>query len=314
MTNEIILHHYPLSPFGEKIRRILAFKNLSWRSVFIPMVMPKPDVTALTGGHRRTPVLQIGADIYCDTSLIADVLEHIAPTPTIYPEACKGTTRIISQWADTLLFPVAMAYNFQPKGAEHVFASMGEEAAKAFAQDRSAMRGGQARMSLPEATVTYKSYLRRLASMLEHALYLCGNEPSVADFSAYHPIWFTARNVPHLSHILDHTPAIRSWYERLTAFGQANEKPTQLSSAEAIRISMKSTPKPLLEEVFEDVHSLPLGSRVIIQAESFGIEPSEGELLAATKTRFTIKRSDPRAGTVHVHFPRNGFVLKAAQV
>ena len=71
-----ILHHYPTSPFAEKIRLILGYKKLAWQSVIIPRIMPKPDLTALTGGYRRTPVMQIGADIYCDTALIADVLDN----------------------------------------------------------------------------------------------------------------------------------------------------------------------------------------------------------------------------------------------
>jgi len=55
--SELILHHYPNSPFAEKIRLILGHKKLPWKSVFIPMIMPKPDLTALTGGYRKTPVL-----------------------------------------------------------------------------------------------------------------------------------------------------------------------------------------------------------------------------------------------------------------
>ena len=72
--HDIILHHYPASPFAEKIRLILGAKGLSWRSVTIPWIMPKPDLMPLTGGYRRTPVLQIGADVYCDTALIAPLL------------------------------------------------------------------------------------------------------------------------------------------------------------------------------------------------------------------------------------------------
>ena len=71
---ELVLHHFDWSPYAEKVRVLLGIKGLAWRSVQIPMVMPKPDLTALTGGYRKTPVLQVGADIYCDTSLIADVL------------------------------------------------------------------------------------------------------------------------------------------------------------------------------------------------------------------------------------------------
>jgi glutathione S-transferase len=53
---DIILHHFDISPFAEKIRLAFGIKNLSWHSVEIPLVMPKPDLTALTGGYRKTPV------------------------------------------------------------------------------------------------------------------------------------------------------------------------------------------------------------------------------------------------------------------
>ena len=103
MSN-IILHHYPTSPFSEKVRLVLGYKNLSWQSVVIPMIMPKPDVVALTGGYRKTPFMQIGADIYCDSALICDVLEQLHPTPTLYPAHQKGVARILAQWGDTRCF------------------------------------------------------------------------------------------------------------------------------------------------------------------------------------------------------------------
>jgi glutathione S-transferase len=81
--SDLILHHYPDSPFSEKVRLILGAKKLAWKSVRIPVIMPKPDVLALTGGYRRTPLLQIGADIYCDTALICDVLQHRQPLPSL---------------------------------------------------------------------------------------------------------------------------------------------------------------------------------------------------------------------------------------
>ena len=71
--SELILHHYANSPFSEKVRLVLGLKGLSWRSVTVPVMMPKPDVLALTGGYRRTPFMQIGADIYCDSALMCRV-------------------------------------------------------------------------------------------------------------------------------------------------------------------------------------------------------------------------------------------------
>ena len=67
------------------------------------------------------------------------------------------------------------------------------------------------------------------------------------------------------------------------------------------------------DEIFQDEHGIALGSQVTVAAEVFGQEPTAGELVAATRTRFTIKRVDARAGTVQVHFPRIGYVLKAVQ-
>lgn len=309
MSN-ILLHHYPLSPFAEKIRLILGYKNLTWQSVHIPMYMPKPDVVALTGGHRRTPFMQIGADIYCDTNLICDVLEHIAPTPTLYPDAVKGTARIVAQWADSLVFPVAMAYNFQPAGAAHVLANWSPEDVKVFVQDRTTMRGGSPRMPAADAIGMYKSYLRRLSHMLEQHPFLLGDAPCVADFAAYHPTWYTLRQVPPLADILNLTPNVKDWLMRMEKLGHG--KPTDTTASQAIQIAHDSQPDDVSTEPFIDHHGIALGSQVVITAESFGLEPSAGELMAATRTRYTIRRHDPRAGTVHVHFPRVGFILKKA--
>ncbi|MEK7345583.1 MAG: glutathione S-transferase family protein [Pseudomonadota bacterium] len=306
--SELILHHYPTSPFAEKIRLILGYKQLAWQSVFIPMIMPKPDLTALTGGYRRTPVLQIGADIYCDTALICDVLEHLAPTPALYPDAVKGAARIVSQWADGALFTAAMAYNFQPAGVAQVFAGAPAEAVQAFVADRAAMRSGGTRMSSVDAGATYKSYLRRIANMLHGQDFLFGEQPCVADFAVVHPLWFTQERTPALAGIFDATPEVKTWMARMKAMGHGT--PSKFSAAQALDVARNATPAALHDDTFQDEHGIALGSQVAIAADNFGLEPTEGELIAATRTRYTLRRSDARAGSVHVHFPRVGFTLK----
>jgi glutathione S-transferase len=297
---QLILHHYPTSPFAEKIRLILGYKKLAWHSVVIPMIMPKPDLTALTGGYRRTPVLQIGADIYCDTALIADVLEKLAPTPSLYPSPVNGASRIVAQWADSQVFPAAMAYNFQP-GAP-------EAAVQAFVADRAAMRGGAPRMSLGEGTSTYKSQLRRLSDMLTEHPYLMGDVPTIADFSAYHPLWFTVERTPSVAGILDATPLLKDWMARVKTIGHGTSE--KMKSDQAIEVAKHAMPADVSELTFVDDHGIALGSEVTVTADNFGLEATPGILVAATKTRLTLRREDARAGTLHVHFPRNGFILK----
>ena len=304
--SDLILHHYPQSPFAEKMRLILGYKKLSWQSVLAPMIMPKPNLIALTGGYRRIPVLQVGADVYCDTALICDVLEHRASEKTLYPDAQKGLARTVAQWADTTLFQVAMAYNFQPAGATFMFSDA--DKLKHFAADRAAMRNNAQRMPPADATATYRSYLRRIAHMLEHHSWLLGDQPSVADFSVYHALWFTRHQVPPVAGILESVPAVLAWMDRMAAIGHGTS--THMTAEAALAIARDSTPSSLGEEIHQDDHGIALGSMVTVTAESFGLEPTLGHLVAATRTRYTLSREDAHVGKIHVHFPRMGFLLK----
>ena len=306
---DLILHHYKSSPFAEKIRRVLAFKQLAWQSVHVPPIAPKPDVAALTGGYRKTPILQIGANIYCDTALICDVLEHRQPIPSLSPGSHKGLARVLAQWADTTLFNTAMAYNFQPQGREQLFGQAPPGFAQAFADDRAKMAGSAPRIRVGDATTAYKSYLRRLSTMLEDQSFLVGNTACLADFAVYAPLWFTRVNVPAIADILAATPGVLAWMDRMAAWAQGEAG--RLTSVDAIAVAAAATPMALSDEVFQDDHGIPLGSQVSIHAESFGTEATEGELVAATRMHITLRRVDARAGTVHVHFPRIGYVLRA---
>ena len=308
---DLLLHHYPASPFAEKVRRILGYKKLAWQSVQIPMVMPKPDLVALTGGYRKTPVLQIGADIYCDTALICDVLEHLQPAPPLYPAHNKGITRVLAQWADSTLFWASIGYSFSPEGVAEMFAGAAPETSKAFAEDRAKMRVAVARVGPADAAAAYKSYLRRLANMLEEQPYLLGQQSCVADFAAYHPLWFTRHRTSVRAGILDATPGVLSWMDRMAAI--ADTRAGDLSGAQAIAIAAASTPAPLHDDTFQNDHGIALGTPVTIAGDSFGPEPTTGELVAATRMHYTLRRVDPVAGLVHVHFPRIGYVLRVVR-
>ena len=307
--SELIFHHYPNSPFSEKIRLMLGYKSLAWKSVVIPMISPKPDLLALTGGYRKTPVLQIGADIYCDTALISDVLEHRQPVPTLYPEPIKGMARTLAHWADNTLFWTAMGYNLQPKGFAQMFGNVPPEAAKAFADDRKAMTTNMTRLRPADAAAAYKSYLRRMSDMLDDWPFLMGEAPCIVDFAMYHPLWFTRVRTSVLAGILNATPAVLEWMDRMHAMGHGTME--KFSSTQAIAVAAASVPAPLHDDIFQDDHGIALGSRVLVSAESFGPETTEGELIAATRMHFTLRRTDERAGEVHVHFPRIGYCLKA---
>jgi len=308
MAKQIILHHYPMSPFAEKVRLIFGFKGLSWVSVHIPNIMPKPDLIALTGGYRKTPVLQIGADIYCDTALIADVLEECAPTPTLYPRGVDCASRTLAQWADFTLFWTAIPFAMQPAGLAHMFEGVPPETVKAFGDDRAVFRANLPRMRPADASAAFALYLERLEETLGDQDFFFGGVPSIADFSIYHCLWFVMRGGP-VAKILESFPALQNWRARVAAFGHGTHE--KLDSGAAIAIARDATAEKSTGNL--DSHGLAIGDRVVAAATDTGVDPIAGTLYGATKTAFSIAREDERAGGVVVHFPRLGFELRRAK-
>ncbi len=304
--NDLILHHYDSSPFAEKVRLMLGYKSLAWTSVKVPRIMPKPDVVALTGGYRRTPFLQIGADIYCDTALIARVLEARQPGPTLFPTSAP-LAPMLAHWADSTLFWTVIPYTMQPAGAEAMFAGSPPEAIKAFAADRAPFTATMKRLTVPDATVQLQGYLAALERQLQlgHP-WLCGAEASIADFSVAHCLWFF-RRVPPVAGILTPFPALSAWLDTMLALGHGRPEP--MSSEDAVRLAAETVGFAATE--VQPGLGFEAGQAVSVAATDYGVDPVAGTLAGLSATEVVLRRQDPRAGTVHVHFPRIGYQLKA---
>lgn len=309
--HELILHHYDASPFAEKARLMLGFKQLSWRSVDIPRIMPKPDLVALTGGYRKTPVLQVGADIYCDTALIARRLDAEKATPALFPEGQEFVAASFAQWVDSQIFQHAVSLVFQPESVAVRFSKLPPEAVKAFVADRAGLfSGGSAtRVPVEVAKHNWPSLMGRVELQLarEKGDFLFG-EPSIADFSLAHCLWFL-KGTPVTAPLIDAYPNVSAWLSRVLGFGHGASN--ALSAEDAIAIACAATPAALPDEPFVEPNGFTAGQRVQIAATDYGVDPVEGELVFAGAEELILRREDDRAGTVHVHFPRLGFAIKA---
>lgn len=306
---DLVLHHYPTSPFSEKVRLVLGMKRIPWRSVHVPRIMPKPDVVALTGGYRRTPFMQIGADIYCDSALMCRVIDRLWPEPALYPAATAGVADIVAQWADTALFWSAIPYTMQPAGVAHIFAGLPPEGVKAFGADRAAMSPAMRRAPAADAGSALVAYLDRLDAMLgDGRPYLLGAVPCIADFSATQSIWFV-RRAPPVATILADYPDVMRWHERVAAFGQGDSTP--MGSDEAIALAARTT--SFAPTAVAAGQPFAPGDPVRIAAADYAHDEILGTVVGLGHDEVVIERSDARAGTVHVHFPRIGFHVKAQQ-
>ncbi|MGY4490493.1 glutathione S-transferase family protein [Pseudomonas sp. TE3610] len=307
---DLILHHYPASPFAEKTRLMLGFKGLSWRSVLIPPVMPKPDLVALTGGYRKTPVLQVGADIYCDTSLIARRLDQEKALPAFFPEGQEMTVAAFAAWADATLFQHAVSLVFQPESVAVRFARLPPEAVKAFIADRAQLFSGGSATRLPveQAKHQWPVFMARLEQQLqrEEGDYLFG-EPSIADFAVAHPMWFL-KGTPVTSPLVDEYPAVHALLGRVLGFGHGAY--SEFTAEQALEVARNSTPAALPVGGFVDPNGFKAGDAVTVSAIDYGVDPVAGELVYAGVEELIVRREDPQAGVVHVHFPRLGFKLQ----
>ena len=303
---DLILHHYAGSPFSEKVRLILGYKKLQWKSVTVPVVLPKPDVVALTGGYRRTPFLQIGSDIYCDTALMCRVIDRLAPAPALFPAAAGGAQHMIAQWADTALFWTAGPYPMQPAGAQHIFGGAPPEVLKAFAIDRAAMMGGVRRPTTADAHAQLITCLGWLEQQLSDGRpFLCGDAACIADFSVVQSNWYI-RRAPPVATVLAPFGKVLHWFDRVAAFGHGEHE--TMTGADAIGIARSAKRTAALR--IESADGLAEGDEVTVTPTDYAQDPVAGRIVGLNTDEVAIVRDDERAGRLTVHFPRIGFQVK----
>jgi glutathione S-transferase len=303
--NDIILHHYPGSLFSEKIRLLLGYLKLPWRSVTIAPIMPRPLLMPLTGGYRRTPVMQQGADVWCDTKIIAERLAAIAGDRALHP---GFDAQRVAEWADSQLFRIVVAVTFQPRAVAATMSTLSETELAAFQRDRAELAKGAPPM-ISLAPETAEAHLEYYLDELDRAFdtdFLFGSKPTIADFSVYHCLWLVANN-PVVAPLLEPYPRVTAWRNRMAAFGHG--KMTPLTAEEALTIGSKAAPDPVSTEAARLPDGLELGSEAAVQPVDYGLNPVRGKLVVASLKEYAIRRSDPEAGEIVVHFPRQGFAL-----
>lgn len=308
---QLILHHYDFSNFSEKIRLILGFKNLTWASVDIPSHLPKPDYIPLTLGYRRTPALQIGADVYCDTALIAQELERRFPEPSLYQpwgsdEASdkdtsahlRSTSECLASWAEgPLLWPAAL----------YITGLHAERFPDSFHFDRAKLHNKPPPTvaQVKKAGLSYfaemKAQLARIEGLLsQDQACLLGDEPCLADFIIYGAPWLL-ETIGGPSPVIDEMPKTRQWLSKIARIGHGTFH--ESSAEEAIKIANTTTPREASALTDDNFKS---GDRVKVSPRD-EYSPAEGNLVALNEREIVISGHNDRVDHVHVHFPRIGY-------
>ena len=298
-----ILHQYALSPYAEKIRLALGVKDLAWQAVDTPMVLPKEDHFELTGGFRRVPVLQVGADVYCDSALITRELDRRFGGHPLHPKDQETLVHAVSQWSETTFMMVILA-----------FMGIGGIFEQDFIDDRSKTMTppGQSLEATPmilgSKLAQIASNLARLDALLETGSgWLVGEAITAADLSAYHPV-MAMRLHERTAELLERHPRILEWADRVAATGHGTR--TEIEASAAIEQAASTEP-----DEFEGVaHPLPgfeWGQPVLVLPDEFGSGNVAGTLAPSSLHEIAVERKAERAGNVVVHFPRETYAVIA---
>ncbi len=300
----IILHHYDTSPFSEKVRLMFGLKGLAWRSVVQPVIMPKPELVPLTGGYRRIPVMQVGADIYCDTQVILAEIEQLAPDPP----AVGGMAWAVNFWADRPFFQATVPI---------IFGELGDKTPKSFIADREKLSGRPFDVAAMKAAAgVMRPQWRAHAAWIEQGLatsrWLSGHSPGLADIAAYMNIWFLANSLPDVAdQLLSGLERTQVWRGEVAALGHGAR--SEMDGLMALEAARRAEPREPPEHDPADPLGLAPGALVAVAADDYGRDPIVGRLVAATPDRIVIARDAGELGVLHVHFPRAGYFAGPAK-
>jgi glutathione S-transferase len=294
---ELILHHYDASPYTQRVLKMLAIKRLAWLSVRMPMLPPKDDLVALTGGYRGTPVLQIGADVYVDSQCIARELERRYPSPSLFPDGNAGLAYASVKWADAYFragLHIAIALNSAAWPAE-------------FRRDRQQLFPDMDfdRIDLEHA----KSQLRAHAGFVDQQLadgrdFLGGASPGLLDIHAWTIPWFARAHMPVVNELLAAFPHLAAWEQRVAALGEGGR--IEGSVEDAFARARGSQPAAGVVDA-ADAQGLVTGMDVEVLPDDTQRGAVRGRVVAAGPNEVAVERVHPRCGTIVVHFPRLGY-------
>ena len=307
--SDLILHHYWPSPFAHKIRLALGLSGVTWRSVQIPRVPPKPLLMPLTAGYRRTPVLQSGADVYCDTQNIVRALTAITDNHQLLPTDLSGKILAFTDWADGAVFNLA---------ARVVLTSALDTAPPEFIQDRGGLYFGPnwtpegLRSQLPGVILQLAAHLNSIDSGLGAQGGFMSNDLSYADVTIAYLAWFIRGRWDQGPEFLQQFANI----ERIEreVHEAVREVYEDLSAEDALKIAVKSESRSPSGVTEQCGGTLKQGVQVAIKPQAETSDPAiVGRLRYLDRVRVSIDHYGPEVGDVVVHLPIAGYQIQPCE-
>ncbi|KAK4514195.1 Homeodomain-like protein [Mucor velutinosus] len=317
-VQDVILHWYPESPFSQKVAWVLNYKKIDYKVVLIDRCEPRPLRRPLDGGYRKTPILQIGNHVYCDTKAIFLAIEKYFPENSLYPKlttnpdvSSEAVARGLTVWMDNTLF-FNVVSQIPLKALDETFI-----------KDRNDLVGGRFNVDVMAAAAPFmKATLKAEFSVAESILgdktwVLDTETPSLVDFSLSMLTFFCLNLVgekwvqTNLKSIYEHMARVMS-----TSSWDATESRLKLTEEEAVEVLKRHESDTLAEgfEIHSSILPIELGQLVSVTPLDTGKIPVTGTLIRSTVDETVISYKNTEHNTTSIiHFPTIGFIVVPAQ-
>lgn len=309
MKNQIILHRAFGSVYAQKTMCVLGYAGANWHSVMTSEGLPRPVLETLVGSFaRRPPVLQIGADLYCDTDMIMMALSKQLNQPDLNRLTLSECENQQILAFDSELFYAVQGSISKRQFATRFFRKFGVKKAFTFFKDRLTMRNSKQAQQLitgksqEQWKAIVEKHFAQMQRQLENVPFLSGkNTPNAVDFSAFTQVFY----MDFLNDLIDakNYSEVGAWYQRMTAFGLGNF--SEITAEKSIEIAKNTEPTPIPETLQT---SDRLGEEIEVPYnDSLGkliVEPLKAILVGEDDFQYIIERKNEAIGKVHIHIPK----------
>ena len=223
----LIVHQYHLSPYNEKVRRMLNFKGIPYREKYWLLADRKKVKKFNPTG--KLPALEHGDKLICDSTDVAHYLEQVFPQRALIPAAPvhRAMVHVLEDWADESLYFYEMHLRFTtPGNRERNMPRMVEHESKFLRWllprvvpggiARITATQGIGRKSIEQLVVDVERHVEAVNDLLGGDEWLVGEQLSLADLAVY-GMFQALRDADMAMEIIQRYPPVLDWMARLEA-------------------------------------------------------------------------------------------------
>ena len=235
----LTVHQYHLSPYNEKVRRMLNLKGVRYQEKYW-LLADRNKVKAFnpTG---KLPALEHDGKIICDSTDVAHYIEHTFPGQSLIPAdpAQQALVHIIEDWADESLYFYEMHLRFTtpgnrerniPRMVEHESRFLRWLLPKVIPGGIAKITANQGigRKSIEQLLVDVERHVAAVNGLLGDGQWLVGNQLSLADLAVY-GMFQALKDADMVLELMQRHPAVLNWMTRIE---NATDRPAGSESSE----------------------------------------------------------------------------------